>query len=187
MFTSIPGFALDPEPDAANTVSLLALLLALHDQVNQPLILCFLFLPAPPCVISAAAYLEYLAHGFDTVFPTEAFNDPILQLRLLPASDRKFRSNSTCIRSFTISLYFLASSLTGSLRGRPLGRGMYPAASFRSLAWCPVHCAAHFFSCQPQACSDFSVRFSCFGAFFNDADQMLDFRILSCHVNDLLS
>ena len=73
-----PGFALDPEPDTANTVSLLALLLALHDQVNQPLILCFLFLPAPPCVISAAAYLEYLAHGFDTVFPTEAFNDPIL-------------------------------------------------------------------------------------------------------------
>ena len=95
----LPGLALDPAPDAADTVGLPALLLALHNQIDQPLILGFLALPVPPCIVSAAAYLEYLAHGFDAVFPTESFNDPILQLHLLPASDRKFRSKSTVILS----------------------------------------------------------------------------------------
>ena len=127
-----PGLALDPAPNAANAIGLFALFLTFHNQIRQPLVLRSPFLPLSPCIISASTHLEDLAHGLDAVLPAEAFDDSILQLHLLPAPDRKFRSNSTCIRSFTSSLCCLTSSLAASLRGRPLGRGTYPAVTIRS-------------------------------------------------------
>lgn len=48
----LSGLALDPAPDAADTVGLPALLLTLHNQIDQPLILGFLALPTSPCVVS---------------------------------------------------------------------------------------------------------------------------------------
>ena len=123
--------------NAANAVGLLALPLARHEQVNQPLILCFFLLPVSPGIISAAAYFKHFAHGFYAIFSAESLNHPILQFHLLPASNRKFRSNSTCIRSFANSLCCFSSSLTASLWGRPLGRVMYPPASIRSFLRCP--------------------------------------------------
>ena len=74
--------ALDPAPDAADAISLLAQLLTLYDQVDQPLILCFLSLPFPPCIIPAAGYLEHFTHRFHSVLSTESLNDPILQTPL---------------------------------------------------------------------------------------------------------
>ena len=132
----LPGPALNPASNAANAVGLLALPLARHDQVNQPLLLCFFLLPVSPGIISAAAYFKHFAHGFYAVSSAESLNHPILQFHLRPASNRKFRSNSTCIRSFANSLCCFSSSLTGSLWGRPLGRGMYPAANIRSFLRC---------------------------------------------------
>ena len=126
------SLALDPAPNAANPIGLFALFLTFHNQIRQPLILCSPFLSLSPCIISASAHLKDLAHGFDAVLPAESFDDSILQLHLLPASDRKFRSSSTCIRSFTSSLCCLTSSLPASFRGRPFGRTTYPAASIRS-------------------------------------------------------
>ena len=132
----LPGPALNPASNAANAVGLLALPLARHDQVNQPLILCFFLLPVSPGIISAAAYFKHFAHGFYAVSSAESLNHPIFQFHLLPASNRKFRSNSTCIRSFANSLCCFSSSLTASLWGRPLGRVMYPPASIRSFLRC---------------------------------------------------
>ena len=126
----LPSLALNPASNAANAIGLLALPLARHDQVNQPLILCFFLLPVSPGIISAAAYFKHFAHGFYAVFSAESLNHTILQFHLLPASNRKFRSNSTCIRSFANSLCCFPSSLSGSLWGRPLGRGCIQLPAF---------------------------------------------------------
>ena len=106
-----PGSALDPVPNAADAVGLLVLLLAHRNQVNRPLILRFLSLPTSPGIVSAAAYFKHFAHGFYAIFSAESLNHPVLQLHLLPASGRKFRSSSTCIRSSVSSLFRFSSSL----------------------------------------------------------------------------
>ena len=49
---------LDPAPYTADSVGLPTLLLALHDQVSQPLVF-FLSFPASLCIVSAAAYAKY--------------------------------------------------------------------------------------------------------------------------------
>ena len=133
--------------DLPDPIGLFAYLLALRNQINQPLILCFPSLPFPPCIVSAAGDLKHLTHRLHAVLAAESLDHPILQLHLLPTSDRKFRKSSTCIRSCTISLFRFTSSLAGSLRGRPLGRGMYPFAIIRSfLRWRPMSCRSCFFS-----------------------------------------
>lgn len=70
-----------------------------------------------PIVVAAAGNLKQTAHGFNGIFPTESFDNTLLQFHLLPASNRKYRSSSTCIRK----------SLSSSLRFLFLGG--------RSLAW----------------------------------------------------
>ena len=54
-----------PTPDPAlyppDSICLFAMLLTLYDQVDQPLILRFLSLPFPPCVIPAAGYFKHLS------------------------------------------------------------------------------------------------------------------------------
>ena len=79
----LPGLALNPASNAANAVGLLALSLARHDQVNQPLILCFFLLPVSPGIISAAAYFKHFAHGFYAVFSAESLNHTILQFHFV--------------------------------------------------------------------------------------------------------
>ena len=82
-----------PAPEPAlhpqDSIGLLAVLLTLYDQINQPLILRFLSLPFPPCVIPAAGYFKHLTHRFNTVLPTESFNDPILNLQCKCTNEKK--------------------------------------------------------------------------------------------------
>ena len=127
-----------PAPDTADSIRLLAPPLTLNNQVNQPLVFAFFPLPVSPCIVTAAGYLKHPAHGFDTVLCTKPFDDPIFQLHLLPASDRIFRSSSTCIRNVTSSLLRRISSSSRFFRGRPLGRGTYPPAMRRAFRFCRV-------------------------------------------------
>ena len=182
----LPGPALNPAPNAANAVGLLALPLARHDQVNQPLILCFFLLPVSPGIISAAGLLQTLRTWLLCCIFRGIAQSPGLQFHLLPASDRKFRSNSTCIRSFANSLRCFPSSLTGSLWGRPLGRGMYPAANIRSFLRCrssgsslvafPDRSWLLFRHMSPLILSP-SYNFN----------QLPHLCVLSCHTENLLS
>ena len=91
--TSYPSF------HTPTTIGAFAFLLAFNDKVNQPLIFRRMLLPFSPRIIPAAGYLKNSAHISNCIFLAEALDNPILQLHLLPASDRKFRSKSTVILS----------------------------------------------------------------------------------------
>lgn len=121
--TVLPVFRWNQRPYAAAAIRLPAPPLTLDDQVNQPLLLACFPLPVPPGIVTAAGYLQYAAHGYYAVTVTEPLDYPVFQLHLLPASDRKFRSSSTCIRSSASSLFRFCSSLSEPLRGRPFGCG----------------------------------------------------------------
>ena len=125
--------SLNPTAHTATTIGLFATLLAVYDEVDYPLIFWLSALSVAPSVVTAARYFKYAAHSCHIVFTSESFDNTIFQFHLLPASDRKFRSNSTCIRNSVISLLRRVSSSAGFLRGRPLGSGMYPAAMSRVL------------------------------------------------------
>lgn len=118
------GLALNPALHAAAAIGLFAALLTGHDKIDQPLIFWRLALPVPSSVITAAGYLKGTAHGFYAVFATKSFDDAILQFHLLPTSDRKLRSSSTCIRNSTISWLRRVPSSAGFFWGRPFGRWM---------------------------------------------------------------
>ena len=92
-------FATQPSINSLATVSLITFLLTLNNQINQPLIFGNLVLARSPCIISAAGYLKYSAHFFYRIRSSKTLNDTTLQSHLLLASDRKFCSSSTVIRS----------------------------------------------------------------------------------------
>ena len=117
------GLPLNPAAYKAAAVGLFTALLTFYNQVDQPLIFAFLPLSAAPCVVPAAGNLEHTAHSVYMILAAEPFDDAILQLHLLPASHRKFRSSSTCIRSSMSSLLRLVSSSAACFLGRPFARG----------------------------------------------------------------
>ena len=117
----MPSF--QPAANAAAAAGLFAALLAVDDQINELLILGGLALPFSPGIAAAAGDFKQAAHRVDRIFPAKTLDHPVFQLHLLPASDRKFRSSSTCIRSSISSLFLFCSSLIEPLRGRPFGCG----------------------------------------------------------------
>ena len=94
---------------------------------------CMGMLEAVGEVFPDAKYQRSIVHFYRNVFSVvprskvkmvaKMLDHPVFQLHLLPASDRKFRSSSTCIRSSISSLFRFCSSLIEALRGRPFGCG----------------------------------------------------------------
>lgn len=101
-FHQCPSLALAPAPNAANAVGLPVPFLAFCDQICWALLLSLQRLPLSAGIVFAAAHFKHLAYGCHTVLYPESFNPPIFQMPLLLASDRKFRSGSTYIRSLTV-------------------------------------------------------------------------------------
>lgn len=115
--------AFQPSANTAAAVGLFTALLAVDDQINKPLAFGWLALPFSPGIVTAAGNFKHTAHGSDRIFLAKSLNHPVFQIHLLLASDRKFRSSSTCIRSSISSLFRFCSSLIEPLRGRPFGCG----------------------------------------------------------------
>ena len=115
---------LQPKLNPAVSICLFGETLTLCDQLNEPLIFCWLIYSVSPAVIATAGHLQNAAQICNAVFVTQSFDYSILQFHLLPASDRKFCRTSTCIRSLTNSLFSFSCWLSSVLRGRPLERGM---------------------------------------------------------------
>lgn len=119
----IPAFRPQyPLTDTAEAVSEFAFCLALHNPVLKSLVVRWGILTFPPCVISAPRDFHYTTHSIDRILFTETFNDTIFEFHLLPTSDRKFLSSSTCIRRVASS-FWQADSEFDDLRGRPLPLG----------------------------------------------------------------
>ena len=119
----IPAFrSQDPLPDTTEAVCEFAFCLALHNPILQPLVFGYLILTFSPSVVSAPGNFHYATHSIYRVFISEAFNDTIFEFHLLPTSDRKFLSSSTCIRRVASS-FWQADSEFDDLRGRPLPLG----------------------------------------------------------------
>ena len=106
--------AFQPSANTAAAVGLFTTPLAIDDQIDKPLIFGGLALPFSLGIIAAAGNLKHTAHRFDRIFSAKTLDHPVFQLRLLPASDRRSRRSSTCIRSSIGSLFRFCSSLSAS-------------------------------------------------------------------------
>lgn len=180
----IDGFAvlpLNPASDAAASIGLLASLLAINNEIDEPLIFRFFSLPVTPCVVAAAGNLEQSAHVFDRIFLFKPFDDTIFQLHLLPTSDRKFRSNSTCIRNVANSLFRFCSSLSDSLRGPSFWPGYISICHQSLFAVLALDQSFDLCFAQSKMCANLTIGFSrCFPPKYFFAEHFY-FRIFSGH------
>lgn len=124
--------AFQPEQNTPEAVGLLALSLAIRNQISLPSILGRSALPFTTCVVPATGNIKYFTHCIDWMFFTKMFNISIFLRHLLPTSNKKFRGSSAYIRRFVISLFFLISGLISPFFSRPFGCGIYLAAKSRS-------------------------------------------------------
>ena len=123
-----------PELHPAIAIGVFALLLLLCDLVYDRLIWVWTVQMPNVGIIPASGNAKELAHPANGIFLPMAVNHRILCLgsHFLPVDCRKSRSSLFSI--FNRSISYLYSAILGSrispFRGRPLGLGAIPAASF---------------------------------------------------------
>jgi len=99
---------LDQAANTPDTVGLIALLLAFHNQIDQPLVLGHFLLNLAPGIISTARNLKCFAHGLNRIGVAKTLNDTIFQFHLLPTSNKNFAAT---LPAFAVSATRSAAGL----------------------------------------------------------------------------
>ena len=75
--------AFQPSANTAAAVGLFAALLAVDNQIDEPLAFGRLALPFSPGIVAAAGSFKHTAYGVDRIFPAKTPDHPVFQLHLL--------------------------------------------------------------------------------------------------------